>query len=1214
MGLIRTQIVFFVPVRDRVNQIVTFLTRTNTMFDQNDIEVLQERVNVIWASAASPEIILQGKDRVSLKTVSSDLPLDRCTLIILYNRYRGRRWKEGIIGLAEIAASISFSEEDIQHVIEIISKDEYLLSQMEDDITESITRLYDIDIVVEAEIPIPVSTYVSSLHYDIDVIYRRLRGMMNITGHMLSIKAIIGGMYFGLLKVFSEEDTKDRLYNLEEKSSPHHIERDKIQDYIEWYESKMKEVLTVPPEGKMPSRVTEIGFFEESFKKLDDIERQALEQETSASIIYRYIQIYPPQVKTERYTIHPPIDIDIIDLISSATTSRDMPLIALDIEGKKIIKKYNNYNPDPSWFIDIDTNTMKIYVRTSKTKEKYQLIRYYINDNYFLLESQSKLLPIDDIISILCAHLDVYWITRPETYSSTYTSISNRINIDRDVLAWLITNPPGEYATSGIDQYVFVKEESKPNSLKDKTNIHIQLGEDKMYLSTSQDKTTSGTLVPRPARRWIGFERDQPFFNISVNRTPNIQYTNLCLNIYRHVMAMYIKYYKSARFEIERMARPIPANPPLLMRLIEREPTLEEQYGSIDLELYKYTPSSIDPSDLPIPIDREDSQMWKREGYAVMHLPTTIVNYPSIDISTSEDIWIRTSRPGRFFLVRKSNGGYIPVLYTGRGFGIILNISESGEVSGEVQEISCTQRVLSEESSTFGKTSRFIGIPESLSLFLRPIAIQGTSTYRWGITPNILVNLNDITGMNKTPQDVATYAYLCKQENWTQEVSQIRDDILAQRIDPYRHFRALEQTFKLNIYYIQEDMIEPTLVKPPHASFYLHRRGNTAWGTVLFYIMKDEMTLIIRRDNRTKKIISIFKDTSLYLDRVMDESNIIRMISPKDNTDTILQYQSPPITLGEGWNIFEQVVDDYGKVRGVTYRNRRRIATMYIGFAPLISPIGDTIIPIGDAVTPSVSRGGLADIIHDIRWMSKDYLLIPEIRGRFELWKRMEKEARVLRAVTVLLYSYTNIDSDTFIDTMMEVKESVSYDISSITNTLPSIKKIDPWGYFQDVARGMVEDHKIIVPSADTRESLRLYIKAMHKVQWPTTFPQYVVYSWDIRSTESESVFLSQESALSTVMMESYPTETDQIIISPLAYVLRQGNDRYLIQMGRDMEHIYAIAYEWINNKRNIGYSSYTYTSEEDEPEIPEVESLIPRVESISYIMRDTHPFLIIPL
>jgi hypothetical protein len=1189
------------------------------MFDQNDIESLQEHINVIWASEASPDIILMGRERVSLKEASRNLPINRCSLLILYNRYKDRSWQGGIIGLTEVAAAISYSSTDIDKVIDIIGEDDFLSSLIDGDIRQSITSLYQTDIVVQGETPLLVSEYVKRLDYGVKRSYKTLRGMMNIAGRILSIKAIIGGIFFGLETRFSRDDLVQALFGLENRSSPRFIEIEKIEDYIEWYRSKRRETLSVPSEGKAATRVDQVGFYPESFRRLDKIEK------TSDSRVYTDLQTYTPQVKTQRYTIHPPIEIDTIDLISSASTSRDLPLIAANIEGKKIIKSYNRTRTgqsglNPSWFMDIDINTMKIYVKTSHTKEKYQLVKYFIDDNYFLLESDSRRLPIDDIISILCSHLDVYWITKPETYSSTYSFVSNRIPIDRNVLAWLITNPPTEYANAGLDQYVFVKEESKPNALKDKTNIHIQLGEDKMYISTSQSKSTSGTLVPRSTSPWIGFEPDQQFFNVSINRTPNRSYANICMNIYRHVMAMYFKYYARARLEIVTLAMEVPNNPPTLLRLREREPTRAQEFKHIDPDLYNHT-SIISDTILPIPIDRDEAEVWRSRGHAIIHLPNVILNYPSINILTSEEIWLRTPKPGKFILVQKSNNDYIPVQATGTGFGIILEVGIDGTIEGKIQHVTVTERVLGEKSSTFAKVDRLAAPSDTLNVFLRSLADPNSSIYRMGITPNILQNLNMAMRMTKTPLDVSRYAYLCRQECWSQETYEVESDILTQRIDPQRHFRALEETFSVNLYFLEEDMVEPRILKPPHHSFYLHRRGNPKRKTVIFHKDRDEWTLVIQRGLTSRLKVYFFDKGVEYLDRIMDETNIIHMISPENGRDDILTYRTPS-TLISGWKAYEQVVDDYGKVRAITYKSGSRVGTIFVGFSPLLSPVDGVDIPIGDIVEPT-ARSNAPEIVRSIPWMKEEYLLYPKKITGFDSWKKTERDARVLRAVCVLLCSQSKVDIDTFIDDMLVVRENVSYDTSRLKNSLPPVSGDDAWRFFADVLGGEesyemvhVDDLSkyIVIPSESVRDALRLYLFSNTRVAWPTSFPHYVVYTWDIKSSSSESVFLSQEHALANLMMNAYPTESDEMIVSPVAYILKKGNDRYLMQMGRDDEHIRCLAYEWINNRRNVGISGYCDEDIDDLPEVPSVTSFSPRVERISWIFYNGHPFLIIPL
>jgi hypothetical protein len=1185
------------------------------MFDQNDIELLQERINVIWASEASPDIILMGKEGVSLRTIGHNLPLTRCTLLILYNRYKDRKMRTGIVGLAEIAASIAYTREDLRVIGEIISNDEYLLSLIGGNVMEELESLYGQELIVLAETPILISEYVRSLDYGIQRTYRTLKGMMNISRHILSIKAIIGGMFFGFEHRFSRDELIQALFNLEPRSSSRFIETDKIEDYIEWYRSKRRETLSVPKNG-IATSITEVGFYPESFRKLDVIE------ENDKSNIYKQLQLYTPQVKTERYTIHPPVDIDVVDLISSATTSRQLPLIASDIKGRKIIKRYNRSKISPAWFMDIETNTMKIYVKTSHTKEKYQLIKYHIEDNYFLLESDSRRLPIDDIISILCSHLDVYWLTKPETYSSTYSFVSNRIPIDRDVLAWMITNPPTEYADTGIEQYVFVKEESKPNSLKDKTNIHIQLGEDKMYISTSQSKTTSGTIVPIPGAQWVAFQPDQLFFNVSINRTPNRAYTNICMNIYRHVMSMYFKYYAQVRRQIINMAMNIPSNPPIFISLKERIPSRLQEFKYIDGDLYNHV-STVASTLLPVPIDRSETHTWIEKGHTVLRLPNTILNFPSINILTSEEIWIRTPRPGTFLLVKKENDDYIPIQNESRGFGIVLDVHEDGTVEGHMQYVTPTTRVLNEKSSTFAKVDRLVSPSETLNIFLRPMAETGTLIFRMGISPNIIHTLVVATNTSMTPKKIARYAYLCRQECWNQEESDIEEDILQQRIDPQKHFRALEEAFSINLFFLEEDMVEPIVLKPPHYSFYLHRRSNPNRRNIIFHKDKRQWTLVVQRLLTSSIIIRSFSKGGEYLDDILDQTNIIHMISPEKGTDNILTYKVPAIKIGP-WKAYEQVIDDYGKVRGITYKNGSRIATVFVGFSPILSPINGEDIYMGTVVTPSTSRSNKSiDIVREIQWMKKEYLLIPDQNSSFNVWKKREKDARILRAVVVLLWSQSNMSIDDFIDEHLIIDDRVSYDTSMMKNALPPLLDMDAWEYFSSVLGGDDSDamirmndvyRYIVVPTEETLDALRLYLGSTPRVAWPSSFPHFVIYSWDIKSQDTESVFLLQEHALANLMMEAYPTESDELVVSPVAYVLRQGSDRYLIQMGRDYQHVRCLAYEWINTRRNSGFSNLCDIDEEYLPMVEEVTSFTPKIEVVSYIFHSTHIFLIIPL
>jgi hypothetical protein len=146
------------------------------------------------------------------------------------------------------------------------------------------------------------------------------------------------------------------------------------------------------------------------------------------------------------------------------------------------------------------------------------------------------------------------------------------------------------------------------------------------------------------------------------------------------------------------------------------------------------------------------------------------------------------------------------------------------------------------------------------------------------------------------------------------------------------------------------------------------------------------------------------------------------------------------------------------------------------------------------------------------------------------------------------------------------------------------------------------------------KEKIYRYLYASGKKKWVSSFPNYVVYSWDIRSHSHETVFLSPEAALATTMMETYPIYSDSIVYSPTAYILKRSEYVYIVQMCRDHTHLRYIAYMWMNERRNPGYTAESDVDEDILPFIPSVETIDPYVENISSISENGHLFLIIPI
>jgi hypothetical protein len=55
-----------------------------------------------------------------------------------------------------------------------------------------------------------------------------------------------------------------------------------------------------------------------------------------------------------------------------------------------------------------------------------------------------------------------------------------------------------------------------------------------------------------------------------------------------------------------------------------------------------------------------------------------------------------------------------------------------------------------------------------------------------------------------------------------------------------KHIRALEAAFKINIYLLMDDAVEPYLRKPDHYAFHLHNPADKTLPTLIMHSMKEE--------------------------------------------------------------------------------------------------------------------------------------------------------------------------------------------------------------------------------------------------------------------------------------------------------------------------------------------------------------------------------------
>lgn len=216
----------------------------------------------------------------------------------------------------------------------------------------------------------------------------------------------------------------------------------------------------------------------------------------------------------------------------------------------------------------------------------------------------------------------------------------------------------------------------------------------------------------------------------------------------------------------------------------------------------------------------------------------------------------------------------------------------------------------------------------------------------------------------------------------------------------------------------------------------------------------------------------------------------------------------------------------------------------------------------------------------------------------------------------------------------IKVKENILYDTSRLKHALPNIQGSHTlaWKYFGRILPEMVsvpsadeeydtdideedeEDtgYSIFVPDEATKQALYLHMSATPKIKWPTVFPSYVQYSWDISAGRDESVFLKETDLIQYMIMIRAPSETVSFVVSPSPYILSRGDNKYLIQMASNMEHAKYIAYKWENEVINSGYEGVIVTV--DYPLKDVSSDFTDRLYEISYTIKDTRIFVIIPI
>lgn len=1157
--------------------------------NSDDIDALQDRINRIPLSQAGPEIIIAPKPSLRLHQYMSSFQAELCILRMAYNDLAGRVIS---VPMADRDGQIHMVPNilEMEHIVAATANSNQeatiLANQAIPDVDPSmmarIHALNDLilqgqDILIEGRPSITVHEYIIENIPSATIsvllirpIYESLKSEINLSGKILSVHAIVGGIQ----KAF-ERVPEDEVYNvvdrLEHDGSPLHMSRARFNDAKSWYLSHILE-------GRYMGN---ISFYQESLQGLIALRDTNLE--------HIDIVTYPPSVEMERIVLRSTRVLDMIDMIDDARTSANIPMVMIKQSPDKIIKIFDTLatmrNIRLEWFGESvlkKDNRMNVIVRIRP--EKYHIVHYSANKNYFVINIDRRL-SMRNIIHTLCSGLNMSTITLPRTLNTTYSFITNYIDLNHHVLAWLITNMPPEYRAINLDKYVFVNENVKPNSFRNHISIHMRLGPEKVYLTISKGETTSGTIVNDDTGNLIGFDSRQRYLMIRVNKAPNIHYARISVEIYRHLVAMYITHFRTV---VDTIINETGINPradePILQPLYSRIPSLTEIFAYQDPILYRYT-SSIEQSILPVPIKREEVQLWRSKGHTIMRLPTTVVNDPMIHISSSGEIWLRTPERGRFTLLRKSSSNieedsieYIPVqIRLDKANTTAITVNDDMTISWFPPDQAAAY-ILKEDNPLLNKPGRDGHVYNSVDIFMKPV-VGIASLRRKGISTNILHRLNNIFGTNVQHKDLVPYAHLCLGECWEQSVGEIAEDLSIGNIEPMKHFRSLEKVFSINIYFLMGDSVEPYLRKPPHALFYLHRPYNPSWKCLIFHSLPSYPTIysILVKHISGKTVEYLFDDKNGYLDRQMSRNNVIRMVNPVTGKSIIQQTSQGPIHNIGGWIATEQVVDEYGKCRGITYRKQDMEVTLSIGFAPVQDlPTGTPKKPTSQDGIPSIL---LEPTLQEARSDIEALIMYPSPESSMTLWRQKEKEARILRIVSHLLWSLeSSKDLHEWVEDTISVDENVTYDLQHLRHRLSNISgsKEMAWEYLSDLVPGMVDMDlgSIIVPDQSTKDALRLHLLAMPKIRWPTSFPQLVQYPWDLKTRKNEKVFLQETDLIQYMIYFLMPLESTTITTSPASYILKRGGKRYLVQMSKNMQQASSIATLWKDSHFNPGLSA----------------------------------------
>lgn len=1114
-----------------------------------DIDRITNSIEALHFIDLPLELVVAARDAEDLRSYADIYPLTVPNVQILFNTFSFRQIKYSDdvgadthpVTIEHIIAALghdhpdintfvsSFPNIDVDKVMEYMQKEKLIITEL----------IYEY-----------IGTYISRnlIDHRLEDIYIHLRGLFHAGEKLFHPHTIIGAMGEVFSdRFFSPVTLHKRLSELEGPSSRYYISPKRVSEIIAEFKDTASKGLRFNVDIDMLKRI----------------------------ISYPADRKYDLQLEMNRNYIRLTKPLNIIDTVSSVTTTEEFPLIVgVTKSNQPIIKCHHSLTID---FEELVRKLSEMKTDTIIMLMKGRFVHYDKQKNIFTFNDDGNMM----ITNILWEN-GITSLTAPVVSNSSYSFITNAItDLDKSILAWLIMNPPEEYDL--FRKIIFIKEDLKSISQRKHITIHIQLGSSKMYLTISSHRSTKGTLT-RSNGSIAGFVTGQDYFVVKVNRVSSIDYARIAAIIYQMIIDMYMKYHQEALKELATVADVHVNLQPTILPLVERYTTKRDILRLRDRELFKGT-TVIEEHYLPDIISRQEVESSIADGYSVMRLPVTISNDQSISINSSRELWIRTPERGKFSIQRIKNK-WIPVLYRGRANQPILMIDEGFNVSIARNENYSSQYVLRENSGKVD-VGRLAKLPSEIVSNIVSILpdLSDRSIMRLGVSGNIIATMNfirkshDVFWTDLTYADVAVHATACKQECWDLSVAAIEAEILSGNVCLHRHWRAIEDAFELNIY-----MLSGTKFKlPRHNQAYLHRASKKDWNTVIFYSspgIDDEHSIIVHDKD-------IFLNVHQEFDAIINSTLLV----VHDGKTRVHKLQFDPHI--DGYTIVNQIFDTSGKTRAISYRQKDgNVFTLDVG---VVAPY--SFIPEGEVLEPVIRTS-----------IDETYVLKPSSDAIMKSWSIAERNARILYTTALLLFSASSLPLDDFMKTVI-IDEDVIYDTSLLQSEMN-----DVFEYMRRFNKTMVRDDRLVLNDRALINPIYHYLRISGKREIPHEFPSLIIYSWDIKRSGVERVFLDYLSFIMHIDQKGVTRFSRELIISDYPYVMSRGHRFYNILMSDDERKASYLYYRYHVINRPCNIITPVPASYDGTYEAPFVDSNFESVDVVSRTRILKSTFIIVPM